>query len=212
MTNEIQKVNSQFTNAPSIMPSKAVCIQGERPVYAENVGVINVKIESASIDPQSLTPVSPPSPIEFDRGFYNLFVSYDVDIKSSQPFVVDCDRALTAYMDDGLKATFSSLSNDTIIERIKRFPCLFANENTAYGHTDEEQELGFGYVRQIKVRREGIKIYPQVMYLMKQQRINEAMFDLDIYGSSTFNELNRMHWSIKKVDLIAELREIGYQI
>lgn len=212
MASEIQKANNQMTSAPSNLPSKAVFMQGEKSVYAENVDTMNVKIELASIGPQSLIPVSPPSPIEFDREYYNLFVSYDVDIRNSQPFVVDCDRALTGYMADDVKAAFSSLSDDTMIERIKHFPCLFANENTAYGHTDEEQELGFGYMRQIKVRREGIKIYPQVMYLMKQQRINEAMFDLDIYGSVTFNELNRMHWSIKKVDLIAELREIGYQI
>ena len=82
MTNEIQKVNGQLTGAPSNLPRKAVFMRGEKTVYAEKVDTMNVRIESAYIGPQSLIPVSPPFPIEFDRRFYNLFVSYDVDIRN----------------------------------------------------------------------------------------------------------------------------------
>ena len=39
---------------------------------------------------------------------------------------------------------------------------------------------------------------------LSQQRLNEALFDLDIHGTTSFNEFNRTHWCIKKVDLIAE--------
>lgn len=80
---------------------------------------------------------------------------------------MDSKRTLTECMDNALKAEFSTLSDETI-EKIKTFPTLFANENSAYGHTDESQTLGFGYIRQIKVRRAGIKIYPHILYLLPQ--------------------------------------------
>ena len=114
-------------------------------------------------------------------------------------------------MDDNLKEEFSTLS-DEAVEKIKTFPTLFANENTSYGHTDEDQTLGFGYIRQIKVRKAGIKIYPHILYLLPQQRLNEALMELDLWGDNAFNEFNRTHWSIKKVDLISELQELGFQI
>ena len=126
-------------------------------------------------------------------------------------FIFDPKRALTEGMSDELKEEFSTLS-DEAIEKIKTFPTLFANENTAYGHTDEEQTLGFGYIRQIKVRQAGIKIYPHILYLIPQQRLNEALMELDLWGDNTFNEFNRTHWSIKKVDLISELQELGFQL
>ena len=118
----------------------------------------------------------------------------------TSPFVFDPKRALTEGMDANLKEAFSTLS-DNAVEKIKTFPTLFANENTAYGHTDEDQTLAFGYIRQIKVRKAGIKIYPHFLYLIPQQRLNEALMDLDLWGDNTFNEFNRTHWSIMS-DLI----------
>ena len=213
MANELQKVNAHPIVLPTDKPKGVVLLQGEKPVYAKHIDNMNVTIHMSSTEPQLLKPELSPSLFDFDREFYNLFVvGDDFDIKTDQPFKVECKRALKEYMTNELKLIFSMLDGDDIIERIKRFPCLFAHENNYSGSTDEEQYLGFGYIREIKVRREGIKIYPHIMNLLKQQRINEMMFDLDIWGSSSYNELNRMHWSIKKVDLIAELRESGYQI
>mgnify|MGYP000445987754 CR=1 FL=1 len=78
--------------------------------------------------------------------------------------------------------------------------------------TDEEQILAFGFVKQIKVRRNGVMIYPEIRCYLPQQRLNEALFELDITGTDSFNEFNRMHWSIKKIDLIAELQELGFNL
>lgn len=172
---------------------------------------MNITIQTATVAPQLLAQKPQLTAMALSRTHYNLFVTYGADFSQSAPFTVETARALTEYMDDDLKAEFATLSPD-IIERIKSFPCIFANENAGYGHTDEDQTLGYGYIRQIKVRRDGIKIYPQIVYLLSQQRLNEALFELDIRGSSSFNEFNRMHWSIKRIDLIAELQELGFQI
>ena len=142
-----------------------------------------------------------------------MFVTYGVDWTkpSEAQFKVEPDRVLTGYMEDSVKAEFSTLTEEAIA-RIKRFPSIFANENNAFGHTDEEQILAFGFVKQIKVRRNGVMIYPDIKCYLPQQRLNEALFELDISGTDSFNEFNRMHWSIKKIDLIAELRELGFTL
>lgn len=209
MGNELQTVLPPLLNANVPDAQRNVSVEINNLVANNQIHQLIVQV------PDTAPPLLEPNTleIEFDRQYYNLFVVGDAfDIKTDQPFKVECDRALNEYMDSDLKSLFLPLNNDTTIDHIKHLPCLFANENRHYGFTDEEQVIGFGYVRDIKLRREGLKIYPHVMYLLKQQMINEAMFELDIRGSSSYNELNRMHWSIKKVDLIAELQEMRFQM
>lgn len=211
MSNELQSTTLSALDISSGTPVSSIQQTGEKNVYANRVDTMNITIQTATVAPQLLAQKPQLTAMALSRTHYNLFVTYGADFSQSTPFTVEAARALTEYMDDDLKAEFATLSPD-IIERIKSFPCIFANENAGYGHTDEDQTLGYGYIRQIKVRRDGIKIYPQIVYLLSQQRLNEALFELDIRGSSSFNEFNRMHWSIKRIDLIAELQELGFQI
>ena len=90
------------------------------------------------------------------------------------------------------------------IEEAKTFPCIFANENS----TDANQICGFGYIQKLKERREAVKIYPNILCFFPQQKLNDAAFDLDIQRF----ELNRNHWCVKKVDLIAELGEMEIEV
>lgn len=209
MSEELQVIPPAVLSADQGTPVRALQQQGEKNIYAEHVDNMNVTVQIA---PQVLPQNKQSRTITFDQTHYNLFVTFDLDfVRGIESFTMDADRSLTEYMSDELKKEFSTLS-DEAVDRIKRFPCIFANENTAYGHTDEDQMLGFGYIRQIKVRRDKIRIYPAIMYLLPQQSLNEALFELDIIGTDSFNEFNRTHWCIKKVDLIEELRELGFQI
>ena len=209
MADELEIIPSA-QSPEGIEPAKTIQQTGEKNTYINQAGQVNILLQPASA-PQLLKQVKQPSQIAFDRTHYNIIVTYGEDFTQSNPFLMDPKRSLTEGMEDELIQEFSTLS-DEAIERIKTFPTLFANENTAYGHTDEDQTLGFGYIRQIKVRKTGIKIYPQILYLLPQQRLNEALMDLDLWGDTSLNEFNRTHWSIKKVDLISELQELGFQL
>lgn len=211
MPNELPTTTPSALDITSDTPVNSVQQTGEKNIYAARVDNLNVTVQTGSIAPQLLKQATQLTATAIDRTHYNLFVTYGVDFSQSTPFTIETNRALTEYMDDDLKKEYATLSPD-VIDKIKLFPCIFANENIDYGHTDEEQVLGYGFIKQIKVRREGIKIYPQIQYLIPQQRLNEALFELDIRGGSSFNEFNRMHWSIKKIDLVAELQELGFQI
>lgn len=188
---------------------------GEAGIQAGNIENVNVNIQNVSVVPQLLTPKPKEQQqmLQIDRTYYNLIVVDGVDWQkpNEATFIMSADRVLTEYMDTQLKAEFSTLS-DIAISRIMSFPTIFANENYTFGHTDEAQILALGYIKQMKVRREGVMIYPDIRYYLPQQRLNEALFQLDIRGNNSFNEFNRNHWSIKKIDLIAELRELGFSL
>ena len=209
MADELEVISSG-QNPEAIEPTKTVQQSGEKNTYINQAEQVNIVVQPASA-PKILRQIKYQSPIVFNRTYYNIIVSFGLEVSQDTPFIFDPKRALTEGMSDELKEEFSTLS-DEAIEKIKTFPTLFANENTAYGHTDEEQTLGFGYIRQIKVRQAGIKIYPHILYLIPQQRLNEALMELDLWGDNAFNEFNRTHWSIKKVDLISELQELGFQL
>lgn len=199
----------------AVAQNVSLTASSEAGIQAGTIENVNVNIQNVSVAPPLITPQPKlqPQMVAADRTHYNLFVTFGVDWRNpdAATFKVDADRVLTGYMEDSVKAEFSTLS-DEAIARIKLFPSIFANENNAYGHTDEEQILAFGFVKQIKVRRNGVMIYPDIRCYLPQQRLNEALFELDISGTNSFNEFNRMHWSIKKIDLIAELQELGFNL
>ena len=144
--------------------------------------------------------------------YYNLFVVGDESFNEGF-FLIDKERALT--VSEGVAADiseqFASLSPEAQA-LIKTFPSIFASENHQYGHTDEAQLAVFGVVTDIRIQENGIKIYYQRFCNIPQQRLNEIMLRLAIKGSSSFNELNRTHWTIKRINLIEELRAAGISV
>lgn len=207
--NEIISTHKPFNN--SIVPASSVQQNGEKNVYAENVGTMNVFIPKESVAPQLLEPIKNIYARIVDRTHYNLFVVYDINFSENVPFFLDPKRALTEHIDDDIKERFSILS-DKAQEKIKQFPCIFSDENAHYGRADEEQKVGYGFIKKIQVSTVGIEILPEILYFLPQQSLNEALSKLDIDGHCNLNEFNRTHWSIKKIDLIAELHNLGFQI
>lgn len=211
MDNKYEIISAHKPLNNSILPVSSVQQNGEKNVYAENVGTMNVFIAKESVAPQLLEPIKNNHARIVDRTHYNLFVVCSLDLSKNAPFILEPKRALTAYIDDDIKENFSILSDEEK-EKIKQFPCIFADENAHYGRADEEQKVGYGFIKKIQVRRAGIKIFPEILCFLPQQILNEYLFELDICGGCNFNEFNRTHWSIKKVDLIAELHDLGFQI
>lgn len=211
MANELQTVLPPLLNTyvPDVQRKVAVGINN---LVANNkIDHLHLNIPLSDVPPPLLTLGA--QGINFNRDYYNLFVwGADLEIEHLAPFKVDSDKALTEFMDAAVKEMFSTLADDLIVQTVLSLPCLFANENKYAGRAEANQTVGFGYIKQIKVRRTGVMIYPHVMYRLPQQKINEASFELDLYGHPSYNEFNRSHWSIKKIDLIAELVDMGFPL
>jgi hypothetical protein len=142
--------------------------------------------------------------------YYNLFVIGD-ETFSEEHFIVPKDRALTESMTLENKAQFSALT-DEAIERIKTFPSIFASENHNYGKTNDDHQAIFGLVSEVRIQDNGIKIRFRSLWPIPQQRLNEISFRLAIQSASSFNELNRTHWAIKRLNLIEELKAAGISV
>ena len=61
----------------------------------------------------------------------------------------------------------------------------------------------------MKVQDNGIKVYYQLLNAIPQQKLNELIYELGIQGNTNFNELNRMHWAIKRINMVEVLGENG---
>ena len=186
-----------------------------------NVGnqtVIQIQNMSGSIGipyvviPQqiSTTRNAPNTTFTLNTDYYNLFV-IGTETFSDGHFIVPKDRALTESMTPENKAQFSALT-DEAIARIRTFPSIFASENHYFGKTDDDHCAIFGLVSEVRIQDNGIKIHFRSLWPIQQQRLNEILFQLAIDGTTSFNELDRTHWAIKRVNLIEELKAAGISV
>lgn len=145
--------------------------------------------------------------------YYNLFVIGGETFKpfSQGHFIVPKERALTENVSPDIVNIVNSLSS-TAIATIKTFPALFADENCMYARADSSQYAVYGFVTDVIKQDNGIKVYYQGLNAISQQKLNVIAFNLAISGTSSFNELNRTHWAIKKINLVEELRYAGISI
>lgn len=144
-------------------------------------------------------------PPYFNKEHYHLFVIEDA---LSGRFVMPSERALTESIALPIKERYAHLSADAIDE-IKSFPAIFATENHQYGKTGDEHIAKLGFVTDVTVQDNGIRICASYFWDVAQQKLNDCREKLAIDGASSFNELNRTHWTIKRINLMEVLREEG---
>lgn len=150
--------------------------------------------------------------ITLNTDFYNLLVVGDDELNPQYCHcLVRKDRAITESTSKELKAAYATLSDDAI-SVLKTYPAIIATENHAYGKTDADHYAAYGLIVDVKIQDNGIKVYYQILNWIPQQKINEFRFELGIEGCSGTNELNRMHWAIKKINAVEVLREAGIQV
>ena len=185
-------------------------VETNKDVFAEDeteTAQDNMIGSSASESPFRGTFYYPP---RVNREYYNIFVLGGEEF--NKPFFkVPMDRALREYMTIDTKKRFSAFDTE-IIEEIKTLPSLFMTENWAYNKADDAQLVIYGFVSDLRVYEDYIKIYYYPLRKDIPQRIlNEFKEEFGLSGFQ-FNELNRTHWAIKRRDLIEELSEAGWPV
>ena len=148
--------------------------------------------------------------VAFNYDCYNLFVLGEEQYDDTT-FIVPKDRALTESTSEEIKTQCAALTPDAI-EIIKTFPALFCSENHYYAKTDVDHMAYYGYVTDIKVQDNGIKIRFTILNKLPQQLLNENAMELCIERAKSFNELNRTHWAIKRVNLVEQLEKVGCRV
>lgn len=207
MSNEVKVISA--TGLPATGQTQIVQ-HGNDSIAIPNYGTINMTIQQQF--------AAMPSfggnfyvPVRVNREYYNIFVIGGEEFDKPY-FKVPRDRALTHLMSEETMAKFSSMTQENKDE-IKTMPSLFMAENRDYGKADDDQMVIYGFVSDLKIYDNDVKIcYCGYKIDIPQQRLNECLEELGLVGNNRFNELNRTHWSIKRCDLIQELLEAGVQI
>lgn len=205
MSNDLQVVNC---NLPiTATPQSVINNSGDNVTQIANNqgGIINLFMSAPNGAVYNAT-------TKISTEYYNLFVIGD-EAFNENFFLIDKDRALTTTegVAVDVSSQFAALTPE-VQASIKTFPSIFASENHLYGRTDEAHLALFGVVTDIRIQENGIKIYFQRFCTISQQKLNEIMPNLAIKGSTSFNEFNRTHWTIKRINLIEELRAAGISV
>ena len=204
--NKLQTVQPSVPSAPG---QDRYVQAGNDNVLIPNYGTVNINVQAQ--------PMMPPLngtfyvPLRVNREYYNLFV-IGIEEFDKPYFKVPRERVLNQCMTDETKKRFEVLTPE-IIEEIKTLPSLFLAENRPYGRADDDQRVIYGFVSDIKIYDNDVKIYfCGYKSDIVQQRLNEMLEELGLVGNNRFNELNRTHWAIKRVDLIQELYEANLPV
>lgn len=204
--NRLQTVQPSVPSAPG---QDRYVQAGNDNVLIPNYGTVNINVQAQ--------PMMPPLngtfyvPLRVNREYYNLFV-IGIEEFDKPYFKVPRERVLNQCMTDETKKRFEVLTPETI-EEIKTLPSLFLAENRPYGRADDDQRVIYGFVSDVKIYDNDVKIYfCGYKSDIVQQRLNEMLEELGLVGNNRFNELNRTHWAIKRVDLIQELYEANLPV
>lgn len=112
-------------------------------------------------------------------------------------FIVPKERAITEYMSEDIKESVNSLTPNAI-QLLQTFSAIFCSENEDYGKVGDNQVVYFGYVTDISVQDNGIKIHYLTIKQIPQNIFNENLDEFILCGTTSFNELNRTHWCVKR--------------
>jgi len=132
---------------------------------------------------------------------YNLIVHGNNTAYDGDPIILDISRCIREYTDDDISQQYSLLGDEQI-NKIRRFPTVFAYEQGT------RKDPKFGLINDITIRQSKVKIEYEIIELntfISADKIDSLNFELDIHGW----EMNRTHWAIKNINLGKELYSKG---
>jgi hypothetical protein len=191
-------------NLPTDTKSAEITISGDNNNFVAHADTVENNITIMLDNPRARRGENK-ARLSFNTDFYHLFVISGERYEDTY-FLVPKDRALTENTNEELKSRYATLRPEAI-EELKRYPAIFADENHSYGKTDDEQDAYLGFLKDVKIQDNGIKIYYTIITAIPQQILNDRCFEFGICGARSFNELNRTHWALKQINLIESLQK-----
>ena len=111
------------------------------------------------------------------------------------------------YINHNNKDNFNSLI------RCLLYPCLFANKNSvSYKKAADNQLSYFGYLANIEETQEGYKFFFSIVSSLPQNIFNDNCAAFNLKTSIGENELDKVHWSIKKKNIVKSIRSLGFNV
>ncbi len=147
---------------------------------------------------QPTVPSLPDNPKVDKMDYYHLVIGYEY----GKRVIIDKSRAITEYISDDARRAFS-LSNP---EDMAQIPVLIMPE---INDTTHEQVAITGMVTKVKTQDNGIVLYLQKGLSFPSNIITTHM---NLFGICHVFELNRTHWTIKKINLQEAMEDAGIDL
>ena len=87
------------------------------------------------------------------------------------------------------------------IEEICKLPTIIATKNHNGRSTDEDHVAMYGFVKSFSIQGELLVVKYSMNYQIMQQQLNLVEEALQLESAPDTNELDRVHWTIKEVNL-----------
>jgi hypothetical protein len=209
MIGDLQIINSKYTS-PSTNTAPVLTQKGDKNTQIYT-GVVknNISNNLVLINQYNKSSIHQEPPI-FNTDYYNLFIVDGEDFFNGY-FTVPKELALTESISNELRNKYSTLTDNAMCD-IKTFPSIFASTNNYFGYTDEDHLAYYGYISDIQILKNDIRIYFQILNHIPQQVLNENHKSIGVDGKKAFNEFDETHWTIKNVNLIEKLKNMGIRI
>lgn len=147
------------------------------------------------------------APPRMDTAFYNLFVITNESFDSTNGFSIPKEQALQDT-DDDIASTLTLLG-ERELTAIRSYPTIVATKNHDCGTTSNWHCASYGFLNNIVVRDNTILFCFSKLNDIPQQALISNASNLCIGKASAFNEFDRPHWSVKRLNIIEALRSVG---
>ena len=148
------------------------------------------------------------------RTHYSIIVTDMVDFSdnigaSVKSFSVPRNKALCDYTSRELREQYATLES-AAIKKLLTFPTVFANINQNGISTGYNKYAAIGYIAEIDNNRSDndVCIVADIRKYIRQQNLNLNLKKFGLAGNELTNELAKIHWDIKGIDLFAVLSEL----
>jgi len=137
-------------------------------------------------------------PEEINYDYYNLIVV------EKQPFTgtlsISKRLALSESITDEVKAVFGKFGAAER-EEIYKLPTLIATRNKFGRKADDNQVTMYGFIKKMSIQGDLLRIDYSMNLQLNQQQLNGIEKELQIEYAPDTNEFDKVHYTIKKVNL-----------
>lgn len=188
-----------------VQPQAGLQVQGS-PTFQQTgsgntqIGYIGQQINNITMGviPQVIRPANP------NYEYYNLFV---IDQEQLDSLVAIPRRhSLNDYTAEDVRKIYA-LPQLAAAEEIKRLPSLFVIRNRYGNHTISDQRAGYGYIVDIVQKSDTIVVTASISHVIRQEKLNLLEKGLQLLSAPENNELDAVHWAIKRVNLPQLIQE-----
>lgn len=198
-------------NVPAALPENPLASPSIIQAGQNNTNI--ARVENAFAPTIILTPNAPAASqpntiLPLDTSCYHLFVIAGEDFSTGQ-LLINPRRALTECVSEEIKKRFQHLQPHTH-KQLQKYPALFMSENNKPGKASSDQQAFLGFITEIRVQDNGIRIGYQTYNIpISQQSLNENADKLGIVVRGRMSELDRTHWTLKRVNLFEAFNDAG---